>query len=64
MLEADLLADRGGDLDLDFHAIMHWGEDVALGRHYVPARSQRTRWVRSFFAQDHATTTSSTPTRT
>jgi len=55
MLQADLLADRGGDLDLDFHAIMHWGEDVALGRHYVPARSQRTRSVLSFFAQDHAT---------
>jgi hypothetical protein len=55
MLQADLLADRGGDLDLDFHAIMHWGEDVALERHYVPARSQRTRSVLSFFAQDHAT---------
>src|SRR6266540_1472766 len=48
MLQADLVADRGGDLDLDFHAIMHWGEDVALERHYVPARSQRTRSVLSF----------------
>src|SRR6266511_2686450 len=57
MLQADLVADRGGDLDLDFHAIMHWGEDVALERHYVPARSQRTRSVLSFFAQDHATHT-------
>jgi hypothetical protein len=55
MLEADLLADRGGDLDLDFHAIMHWGEDVALERHYIPSRSQRTRSVLSFFAQDHST---------
>ena len=55
MLAADLVAARGGDLDLDFHAIMHWGEDVALGRHYVPARSQRTRSVLSFFAQDHST---------
>jgi transposase len=55
MLEADLVADRGGDLDLDFHAIMHWGEDVALERHYVPSRSQRTRSVLSFFAQDHST---------
>jgi hypothetical protein len=55
MLEADLLADRGGDLDLDFHAIMHWGEDMALERHYVPSRSQRTRSVLSFFAQDHST---------
>src|SRR6266542_3478961 len=57
MLQADLVADRGGDLDLDFHAIMHWGEDVAPERHYVPARSQRTRSVLSFFAQDHATHT-------
>ena len=55
MLQADLVADRGGDLDLDFHAIMHWGEDVALERHYVPSRSQRTRSVLSFFAQDHST---------
>jgi transposase len=42
----------GADFDLDFHAIMHWGEDVALERHYVPRRSQRTRSVLSFFAQD------------
>ena len=55
MLGADLVSDRGGDLDLDFHAIMHWGEDVALEKHYVPSRSQRTRSVLSFFAQDHST---------
>src|ERR671910_1925168 len=36
------LAD-GADFDLDFHAIMHWGEDAALDKHYVPRRSQRTR---------------------
>src|SRR5215471_17532245 len=29
--------------DLDFHAVMHWGDDPALEKHYVPARSQRTR---------------------
>ena len=47
----------GADFDLDFHAIMHWGEDVALERHYVPRRSQRTRSVLSFFAQDADTHT-------
>ena len=57
MLEADLVSDAGGDLALDFHAIMHWGEDVALEKHYVPRRSQRTRSVLSFFAQDGASQT-------
>jgi hypothetical protein len=57
MLAADLVADAGGDLDLDFHAIMHWGEDVGLEKHYVPRRSQRTRSVLSFFAQDGASQT-------
>src|SRR6266540_2384127 len=57
MLTANLIADAGGDLDLDFHAIMHWGEDVALERNYVPRRSQRTRSVLSFFAQDASTDT-------
>jgi hypothetical protein len=57
MLSANLIADAGGDLDLDFHAIMHWGEDVALERNYVPRRSQRTPSVLSFFAQDASTDT-------
>jgi len=57
MLGAELISDAGGDLDLDFHAIMHWGEDVALEKHYVPRRSQRTRSVLSFFAQDGASQT-------
>jgi hypothetical protein len=43
---------EGNDFDLDFHAIMHWGEDAALEKHYVPKRSQRTRAVLTFFAQD------------
>jgi hypothetical protein len=34
---------------------MHWGEDVALEKHYVPKRSQRTRSVLTFFAQDAGT---------
>jgi hypothetical protein len=29
--------------DLDFHAVMHWGHDPALEKHYVPKRSQRAR---------------------
>ena len=53
MLAAGLV--EGGDFDLDFHAVMHWGQDVALEKHYVPRRSQRTRSVLTFFAQDAAT---------
>jgi transposase-like protein len=41
--------------DLDFHAVMHWGTDPALEKHYVPARSQRARSVLTFFAQDSGT---------
>jgi hypothetical protein len=42
--------------NLDFHAIRHHGDQVPLEDHYVPARSQRTRSVLTFFAQDHAST--------
>jgi transposase len=42
--------------NLDFHAIRHHGTDVPLEKHYVPRRSQRTRAVLTFFAQDHAST--------
>jgi hypothetical protein len=42
----------GREFDLDFHAIMHYGDDVALEAHYVPRRSQRTESVLTFFAQD------------
>jgi DDE family transposase len=48
------LAD-GNVFDLDFHAIMHWGEDPVLEKHYVPHRSQRTRSVLTFFAHDSGT---------
>ena len=41
---------------MDFHAIRHHGDEVPLEKHYVPARSQRTRSVLTFFAQDHAST--------
>jgi hypothetical protein len=42
----------GASFDLDFHAIMHYGDDVALEAHYVPRRSQRTESVLTFFAHD------------
>jgi hypothetical protein len=42
--------------NLDFHAIRHHGQDTPLEKHYVPRRSQRTRAVLTFFAQDHAST--------
>ena len=38
----------------DFHAIRHHGQDAVLEKHYVPRRSQRTKAVLTFFAQDHA----------
>ncbi len=48
---------HGDELNLDFHAVMHWGEDAALEKHYVPRRSQRTRSVLTFFAEDATTHT-------
>ena len=59
-LDAKLIAAglAGGDqgiFDLDFHAVMHWGHDPALEKHYVPTRSQRARSVLTFFAQDSQT---------
>ena len=50
------LAD-GQALNLDFHAVMHWGDDPVLEKHYVPRRSQRTRSVLTFFAEDAGTHT-------
>jgi hypothetical protein len=41
--------------NLDFHAIRHHGDEVPLEEYYVPARSQRTRWV-LVFSQGHAST--------
>jgi transposase len=42
----------GESFNLDFHAIMSFGEEAILDEHYVPRRSQRTRSVLTFFAQD------------
>ena len=50
------LYDGEGGFNLDFHTIRHHGEEVPLEEHYVVSRSQRTRSVLTFFAQDHAST--------
>jgi transposase len=48
------LAAGEAGFNCDFHAIRHHGEQAVLEKHYVPRRSQRTRAVLTFFAQDHA----------
>ena len=48
------LASGEQGFNLDFHAIRHHGQEAPLEKHYVPRRSQRTRAVLTFFAQDHA----------
>ena len=55
MIAAGLAGSDEGIFDLDFHAVMHWGNDPALEKHYVPTRSQRARSVLTFFAQDSGT---------
>jgi hypothetical protein len=48
------LATGQDGFNCDFHAIRHHGAGAQLEKHYVPRRSQRTRAVLTFFAQDHA----------
>jgi hypothetical protein len=55
MISSGLAGGEEAIFDLDFHAVMHWGRDPALEKHYVPARSQRARSVLTFFAQDSGT---------
>lgn len=62
MISSGLASGEETIFDLDFHAVMHWGTDPALEKHYVPTRSQRARSVLTFFAQDSGTHTWSTPT--
>jgi transposase len=50
------LATGDAGFNLDFHAIRHYGGDAPLDNNYVPKRSQATRSVLAFFAQDHAST--------
>jgi hypothetical protein len=55
MIAGGLATSDEAIFDLDFHAVMHWGIDPALEKHYVPTRSQRARSVLTFFAQDSGT---------
>ena len=55
MISAGLATDEQAIFDLDFHAVLHWGDDPVLEKHYVPKRSQRARSVLTFFAQDSGT---------
>jgi hypothetical protein len=55
MIAGGLATGENAIFDLDFHAVMHWGNDPALEKHYVPTRSQRARSVLTFFAQDSGT---------
>jgi len=42
----------GRSLNLDFHAIAHFGEESVLERNYVPRRSHAEKSVLTFLAQD------------
>jgi hypothetical protein len=55
MIHGGLATGTEAIFDLDFHAVMHWGHDPVLEKHYVPTRSQRARSVLTFFAQDSGT---------
>jgi len=55
MIASGLATREQAIFDLDFHAVMHWGNDPVLEKHYVPTRSQRSRSVLTFFAQDSGT---------
>lgn len=55
MIQGGLATGDEAIFDLDFHAVMHWGHDPVLEKHYVPTRSQRARSVLTFFAQDTGT---------
>ena len=55
MISTGLASRDQAIFDLDFHAVMHWGHDPVLEKHYVPKRSQRARSVLTFFAQDSGT---------
>jgi hypothetical protein len=55
MISAGLATAGEAVFDLDFHPVMHRGQDPVLEKHYVPSRSQRARSVLTFFAQDTGT---------
>ena len=64
MIAANLITDRGGDLDLDFHAVMHWGNDPALEKHTSPPAANAPGPCSPSSPRTAAPTTSSTPTPT
>jgi hypothetical protein len=43
LIFAGLATSEQAIFDLDFHAVLHWGDDPVLEKHYVPKRSQRAR---------------------
>lgn len=47
---------EGRHINLDFHAIPHWGEESQLENHWVPTRGKAMKSVLCFFAQDLDTT--------
>ena len=55
MISGGLATGDDAIFDLDFHAVMHWGHDPVLEKHYMPTRSQRARSVLTFFAHDSGT---------
>jgi hypothetical protein len=55
MIATGLATAQEAIFDLDFHAVMHRGQDPTLEKHYVPTRSQRARSVLTFFAQHTGT---------
>jgi hypothetical protein len=55
MIASGLATSDEAIFDLDVHAVMAWGHDPALEKHNVPTRSQRSRSVLTFFAQDTGT---------
>ncbi|MGI8946564.1 MAG: transposase, partial [Ornithinimicrobium sp.] len=55
MIRGGLATSSEAIFDLDFHAVVHWGQDPVLEKHYVPTRSQRSRSVLTLFAQDTGT---------
>jgi hypothetical protein len=50
---APLLIPEAKDFSLDFHPIVHRGDEAVLDNHYLPGRGQSAPSVQTFFAQDH-----------
>jgi len=46
----------GHHINLDFHPIVHYGEESTLENHWIPTRGKAMKSVLSFFAQDLDTT--------